>query len=1096
MRLAETTTGPIQGKWVPGSDSVLDKPFLIGNLGELPITRAFGQVMSIPQLAQAKADSKPDAVMVRANNLGAVVAQILLKLPADTAIRERALEEFGGLAWTQSVLSTARNFPGATGIADAVRTSLVLHFLLGIADSEAGKVSMYGEAYQRTVKYVRSVERQKKEKAAKSSLGGIEGLGQRLPARTAPTPASSGARNTAVDTRIRPGVTITFTPAMQALLARSIECQPMPASTVRADKAYTYTGRSGSKYNIPADCARFLATSPLDLRAGDEFGPQCGTTKYEPYNPTLPNPAGFDFVLPVRRAYHAPMVDKDEGVVQSQTALMLGDDGAVYIAMGNTIIWHNGIGRPILGVFGPATNVDSFPERYRLITDMPRVNAGLYRNLGSFLGIDSTAEVAPAVAGIDRNSLRLVRAANTKVLTLLGKRTGSSTELTLWTSSSTRALPTFKSLSGTIQHKNPFDNSIVDFDCDGTLRLRDLGSGSVLWSAKNDQGFLPNPQWLSKIVQPGEKANAKVGEWYSSGAIQQQGLEAPKYATGEYVGFLYDKMMTKAKGDWGQIINDSGCAGNPTKKQKVYNTIGAFRSIFHRHPTIDELVYYLNMSWCTNGVKMDPYAYGSVGAGEDTMRGVMRRIRDAVPYQGTMPNPQGCTEISATCLVTNKDFADRGIGGFFAALGEATSSALDNVAGAVTDVLCGAFKSLFGETVGGVFCAVFSAVVRFFASGIAAAAAILGTVVTSIVRFIQILATGKDETGKNYDAEPGGRVLGGVFALLSAVTEIIFLLTAPIAVPLLFATDPTKKDAISSGIKELKDLAKKVAQKNPLFPLIVILAVISAVMTPTPASITGLIVALIPMAAIILAKILKQGNPATGQPAIPLFANVPLDSTPTTKGLIDMTEQLLKALVILIQGLSTIGEMVDKFMTQLDTWMKKNPDKSAFFPKGDPNKTVAQNISAFATNLKNRIQSIFNALKDIMRTGLSDLTATATNLLVLVPIIILAIFEPAVSADATLKQTIDKWITDAQTAGQQQTQYADQLNQSAKDLIELLTLPEQAALLQEEARKQGITEAGTLVGQQLAQRMKASTIPQADKTRFITAARAAYGPVN
>lgn len=1093
MRFSENAQGAIQSKWVPTSDSVIDRPFARGNAGQLHFVQAFGRVLGIPQLAQASADSKPDNVMVRANNMGAVVAQILLKLPADVAVRERALEEFGGVAWTQSVLRTAKTFPGATGIADAVRASLMMHFLTGILDSEAGRLSMYSEAYQRTVKYIRNVERQKKE-AAKQAQGGIErlaGLSQLTTSKSLTTGLTTGTRLTTAAT-FPAGSSIDTSSLTRAAATFSADtsCTPRPSSLPQATAPYVYKGRSGRSYNIPADCATWQAAP--DYGVGDEFGPMCGTTKYQPFDSSKPGPSDYTaFTLRPGEAYFTAM-STTEGLSESQTALRLGLDGAVYITVGNRVTWHNGIGRPA------GINETSFPTRWTFIGGMERLTAGMYQ-AESFLGVSKTSEVAPGVPGIDSTSLQLVRSSSTRVLTLLGRQQGTTKDLVLWTGSSSTVAPTHRTSFGTT-YTNPFDAARINFLCDGSLEVVDVNSGAVLWSAASGPGYFPNKQWLTEVVQPSDFANNTVWPWSTSGLGNYvkgpNGALPRKYPNGKEEGYLFRSLTQSAGATWFNVIQNADCGGL-TKQDKFYNTIGAFRSVFQRNPTIDELAYYLSMSWCTNNGKMNPFQLSKPGDSDDTMRGVMRRIRDHRPYLGTMPNPQGCTALSPQCPVTDKDFADRS---FFARLETATVEALDSAVTVVSDVLCSAFKSLFGESVGGVFCAVFTAIIRFVGTALATSIQLISTTVTALVKFIQILGTGRgagpDGKEKNYDAESGGRILGALYALLSGVTEVLFVMMAPVAVPLLFAADPGNKTAIASGLKELKEMAQKVAQKNPLFPIIAIMAIISCVLTPTPSTIVGLIVALIPIAAIILAKVLKQGDPATGQASIPLFKDIPLDSTPAARGLIDMTEQFLKATVILIQGLMTVPELVEKFKVQLKNWMGNNPDKSAFFPKGDPGKSAAENTSAFISNLKMRLTAIYTSLQNILQTGLKDFTKQALNILALVPVLLLAIFEPAVSADPTLKQLLDKWMVDQRASAASIDEYQNKLKQSARDIVGLLTPAEQMALIDEQIRNQGIDEAGALVGRQLAQRLKPSTVNQVDKERFILAAKAAYGPVN
>lgn len=143
-----------------------------------------------------------------------------------------------------------------------------------------------------------------------------------------------------------------------------------------------------------------------------------------------------------------------------------------------------------------------------------------------------------------------------------------------------------------------------------------------------------------------------------------------------------------------------------------------------------------------------------------------------------------------------------------------------------SDMLCKGLKWLLGEQFGGVLCAIFSTylnMLKFIAS------ALIG-VATEVARTLKDVIT---LLMQNKPKEAG-------LAFLKGVTTIVFLMP-PIG--------PTFALLLGVTITEMTDMARKVADKAPLF-VVQVAAAIFGVLAPTPQSVVGVVQALRPAVAV------------------------------------------------------------------------------------------------------------------------------------------------------------------------------------------------------------------------------------------------------
>lgn len=167
---------------------VLDRP--TGNDGMRrgrSLTSAVGQVLSLPALAEVSPDDGPSLAMTRATNMAGVITILLAKTPP--LARKGELAEIGGIPWADSVLKLANTYPGGSGLTDAVRFALSMHFLIGILDSERNAATFYSNAYLTAVAKFKAsgggvtgpaeelATKLEEKQVAKAAAEGLNGLG-------------------------------------------------------------------------------------------------------------------------------------------------------------------------------------------------------------------------------------------------------------------------------------------------------------------------------------------------------------------------------------------------------------------------------------------------------------------------------------------------------------------------------------------------------------------------------------------------------------------------------------------------------------------------------------------------------------------------------------------------------------------------------------------------------------------------------------------------------------------------------------------------------------------------------------------------------
>jgi hypothetical protein len=290
------------------------------------------------------------------------------------------------------------------------------------------------------------------------------------------------------------------------------------------------------------------------------------------------------------------------------------------------------------------------------------------------------------------------------------------------------------------------------------------------------------------------------------------------------------------------------------------------------------------------------------------------------------------------------------IGNFFDDVKSGLSNATDyllkfivDLGNKASDLLCKAFKALFGESVGGVLCSIVTFVIRMVTGGIQAGLLIFKVMITGVIDF------GTDLFNKQW--------MQAFKDILSTVTKVLILSSSTFAIGTVINTYlgiPVSKierqEMINRGAKpddvpsSLEEIADQVAQDDPFFALAVIMAAVAVIITPTPQSIGGLVGAFAPAVAAVYAPILKLK-----------FATQLKDYT---------VIQIRKALaaIVKIAGLVTslvlnIGDFIQKIWDGLKRYYKRF--------KTDPASELARLGNSVKDSLTQKVNSLWENIKAV-----------------------------------------------------------------------------------------------------------------------------------
>jgi len=449
-----------------------------------------------------------------------------------------------------------------------------------------------------------------------------------------------------------------------------------------------------------------------------------------------------------------------------------------------------------------------------------------------------------------------------------------------------------------------------------------------------------------------------------------------------------------------------------------------FFRIFGRDPNNKEINFFGRMKWCAYREGTATYNPSM----ETVMWDIERALREG--RIKTTTDALGAGVVDPSWFATRTATSD-----MENALQKAADSVINFVGKGVdfvTDVLCKGFAQLLGPQIGGVVCDLIRVIFNVPFANIISQAEIILAAVRALHAFIVNLVAGAIDTA--------------FMALLKGVGQMLFMLAAPVMVPLLMG----RTKSLAEGFAELRRLADKCTERNPLFPITLILAVVSlSTGAVTPETVGSIVVAFSPMIGVLLAPQIKQIASSMG---LTVIVNTALSSLELG------VEKLIKYSTIVVQGLMSITTLMETLKSQLVAYFTKkfsNAEQAWAF------------VGGVITRLGALIQSLLQAIKTFQ---FGSVTEKAVELLKLVPELVLAILPDAGEMIPSLAQ----WVDYAKQAGTSVDARQAQLRAGAIEILRNMGAPDRILLIQEQVTALPYPEAArvaaTAIGAQYKQR--------------------------
>lgn len=390
---------------------------------------------------------------------------------------------------------------------------------------------------------------------------------------------------------------------------------------------------------------------------------------------------------------------------------------------------------------------------------------------------------------------------------------------------------------------------------------------------------------------------------------------------------------------------------------------------------------------------------------------------------------------------------------------------ISKVADMASDLLCSGLKKLpvIGPTIGGVICWILE-------KGIDIIKNTLLTVIELITTSIVAL--------KNFFAELlSGNVLKAVMALLEGLTQMVFLLFAPVAVTFLYPGNKSKE-----GIQELKDIGKKVAKKNPFFIVSVAFAIIGIVTAaaaggaaaassaaqavvpgkggqtnPLVTAISTLILALAPAIGVVAAKGLKL---------VPMLKDMAIEK------LEDGVEKFVKIALVVFNGFLALSDILPRLRKSAGAFLEK---------KGGVGGAIKSTAGSAMDKLSGGWDKVMTAVKGFK---FSEAASAISAILSLVPAVLGGMFEDTNNEIPEIAETV-KAVKDAQVSVDEQQKA---LKQAQVDFMKAMPVDQRRAVVMEQSTQLQPPQAGITTARLIKQAFK----DQQNKQAFIDAFRTEF----
>jgi len=390
---------------------------------------------------------------------------------------------------------------------------------------------------------------------------------------------------------------------------------------------------------------------------------------------------------------------------------------------------------------------------------------------------------------------------------------------------------------------------------------------------------------------------------------------------------------------------------------------------------------------------------------------------------------------------------------------------ISKVADMASDLICSGLKKIpvLGPTVGAAICWILE-------KGI-------DTIKNTLLTVIELITTSIGALKNFFSELIKGNVLKAVMALLEGLTQMVFLLFAPVAVTFLYPGNKSKE-----GLAELKEIGTKVAKKNPFFIVSVAFAIFGIVTAaaagtagaaasaaaavvpgkggqtnPLVTAISTLILALAPAIGVVVAKGLKL---------IPMLKNTAIEK------LEDGVEKFVKIALVVFNGFLALSDILPRLRKSAAAFLQK---------KGGVGGAIKDTAGKAMDGLSAGWDKIMTAIKGFK---FSEAASAISAILAIVPAVIGGMFEDTNNEIPEIEETV-KAVKDSQASiGEQQKA----LQQAQVDFMKALPQDQRRAVVMEQATQLQPPQAGITTARLIKQAFK----DQQNKQAFIDAFRTEF----
>lgn len=470
------------------------------------------------------------------------------------------------------------------------------------------------------------------------------------------------------------------------------------------------------------------------------------------------------------------------------------------------------------------------------------------------------------------------------------------------------------------------------------------------------------------------------------------------------------------------------------QQAKVGGVRKHFQAVFGRAPNNAEVQYYAEARWCA-----------SLTTPDDSMKALMMRVRDAIVAKRVTTTTPTPTE-GGPVTPYDMSFRDAGtdVVDSLQKAADAAFDALGKVADFVADIMCRGFKGIFGPQVGGVICDIITFFTRALTAGIASVIDIVIESLQGTFAFIKLMIAGKVEDAFK--------------ALMKSLGRALFSLASPLMIPILMNNCQKVGDQVvcsgmsmSNAFKELKKKADRVVEKEPLWPLMVIIAIVgmfSVVSGNVMDPLVKLILAIAPMAATFISEPLKMNIRELAQTSL-----VELEGA---------IVKFIKFALMMVQGFMKIGELISKFRTQLMAYFQ---GKGAAGLTGG-GKPAGERIKYILEKITNGINAVVSAIK---KFNVKDLTQAAEPLLNLIPDLLLAIMPDDMAKSVP---SLTEWRDGIKEMVKNTNEAEDTLKKGAKEILANVQKATQIQFYREQIAPLPANEAAIIVAAAVGEQYK------------------------